>query len=75
MLTAANGDEVHSTYTGSMAIPVPGQVITTTMDFVVTGGTGRFAGASGHGQATVVVTPQASGPSPMHFAMNAMIVY
>jgi hypothetical protein len=51
--TAANGDKIFTTYTGSAPYPEPGT------DFVVgvthntvTGGTGRFEGATGHLEVT-----------------------
>jgi hypothetical protein len=49
VLTAANGDEVHATYTGK-AGDFPAQVgglITVTGTIVISGGTGRFENASG----------------------------
>jgi hypothetical protein len=46
---AANGDELRATYTGTV-LPfelVPGAIITVDIDLVITGGTGRFEGATG----------------------------
>lgn len=48
VLTAANGDEVHATYTGSCAgTGVIGELITCSGNILVSGGTGRFENASG----------------------------
>ena len=58
-LTAANGDELHMTYTGTCSappFPPVGEVITCSTDNVVVGGTGRFAGATGAMQITAHVT-------------------
>jgi hypothetical protein len=52
-LVAANGDEIWMTYSiQDMVSPVPGvpSVIGGAVDVVITGGTGRFAHASGTGQ-------------------------
>lgn len=49
-LVAANGDEVHIQYVGMGAPFEPGQVLELPpCDFEIVGGTGRFAGAEGHG--------------------------
>ena len=50
VLTAANGDEIHLTYTGSCPgeIPAVGDSFTCSGHAVVTGGTGRFLEATGH---------------------------
>ena len=48
VLTAANGDKVNATYTGSCAgSGVIGEPVTCTGSATVTGGTGRFEGATG----------------------------
>jgi len=44
VLTAANGDSVTGTYTGHAQ---PGPLISITEETTITGGTGRFAGATG----------------------------
>ena len=50
VLTAANGDEIHLTYTGSCLgeIPAVGDSFTCSGHALVTGGTGRFDQATGH---------------------------
>lgn len=50
VLTAANGDQIHLTYTGSCPgeIPAVGDSFTCSGHAVVTGGTGRFLEATGH---------------------------
>jgi hypothetical protein len=56
VLVAANGDEVEAEYWGEcppyMELPI-GEVLTCTMDFEITGGSGRFAGAHGSGTGSV----------------------
>ncbi len=55
-LVAANGDEVWITYTGYAPLPGPDtKVIVVEIDFTITGGTGRFAAASGGGDMTAYV--------------------
>jgi hypothetical protein len=47
-LTAANGDALYMTYTGSAPFPAPGtEVIVGTTTATITGGTGRFEDATG----------------------------
>jgi hypothetical protein len=48
VFTAANGDQLFASYSGSMT-PQPGRPHTLTGNFIFTGGTGRFAGAVGGG--------------------------
>lgn len=56
-LVAANGDEVHGTYEGAAAYdPERTDVVHGTATFVVSGGTGRFAGATGSITATFLET-------------------
>lgn len=58
-LVAANGDELHMTYSGTCtAPPFPpvGEVLTCSTDNVIVGGTGRFADATGEAQVTAYVT-------------------
>lgn len=50
VLIAADGDRVFGTYVGTMVLPPEmsvGDIITGTIQLTVTGGTGRFEGASG----------------------------
>lgn len=58
-LVAANGDEVHATYSG-MCVPFPlppvGETITCNTPNLIVGGTGRFADATGETQMTALVT-------------------
>ena len=53
VLTAANGDEIHGTFTGQ-ARSVPGESHVLA-DFVFTGGTGRFERATGEAEMTAVL--------------------
>ncbi|HSC90185.1 MAG TPA: hypothetical protein VLB86_00875 [Gaiellaceae bacterium] len=54
---AANGDEVHMTYSGTCGpLPPVGGTITCTVENVIVGGTGRFANATGEADVTGHVT-------------------
>jgi len=58
-LVAANGDEVHMTYTGTCGpfpFPPVGETITCNSENVIVGGTGRFANATGEAHVTALVT-------------------
>lgn len=54
-LTAANGDALYIAHVGTSAPAAPGQVAFTAQ-LTITGGTGRFAGATGSAQATGLAT-------------------
>ena len=55
-LIAANGDKVYLDYAGVNGPPDPVTLILISeVDYVITGGTGRFAGASGSGDMTAYV--------------------
>lgn len=75
VLRAASGDEVHGTYSGSMFPPTGPGRIETTATYVVTGGTGRFADASGQAEGAIVVTITQPGLAAIHFAVKGSIVY
>jgi hypothetical protein len=47
VFTAANGDEIFTSFTGSSTPPDPNGKVYITNTHTVTGGTGRFAGATG----------------------------
>ncbi|GAA4437106.1 hypothetical protein GCM10023188_30940 [Pontibacter saemangeumensis] len=47
VITAANGDELHSSFTGT-AVPQQDGRLLVTVNHTITGGTGRFYDASGH---------------------------
>lgn len=54
--TAANGDEILATYTGTAPFPGPGaEVIEGTSHATIVGGTGRFEGAEGHVDMTITL--------------------
>jgi hypothetical protein len=76
-LVAANGDELHMTYTGSCnpAAPPVGGTTTCIADEVVTGGTGRFAGATGASQVTAVVTNPGVPPFPITWTRVGTLSY
>jgi len=59
-LTAANGDAVFLTNSGQDCFDETGHIVGNAT-FTVTGGTGRFAGASGTGTTQVVATPNQTG--------------
>ena len=55
-LVAANGDEVYISYTGVNGPPDPVTwILISDVDFVITGGSGRFEGATGGGDMTAFV--------------------
>ena len=69
LFVAANGDELWTTYTGQVLAPPPDIVILA--EYIVTGGTGRFEGASGTIMAMVYVTlvgMEVPNPIEMDFA-------
>ena len=59
-LTAANGDQLFITNSGQDCFDSTGHIVGNAI-FTVTGGTGRFAGASGTGTTQVVATPDQTG--------------
>lgn len=56
VMVAANGDELHWSYGGGGPLPDANGNTPITGTFVITGGTGRFAGASGGGIAKGVAS-------------------
>ena len=60
--TAANGDELHLTHTGSSSLVAPGMV-GFTAQMTIVGGTGRFAGATGSARGTGVANLAARSTS------------
>ena len=59
-LTAANGDHLFLTNVGEDCFDDTGHIVGSAT-FTVTGGTGRFAGATGTGTTQVVATPDQTG--------------
>ena len=59
-LTAANGDQVFLTNAGQDCFDSTGRIVGAAV-FTITGGTGRFAGATGSGSTQVVATPDQTG--------------
>jgi hypothetical protein len=47
VFTAANGDQLFTTFSGTATFPGPNGIVTASGTDTVTGGTGRFVGASG----------------------------
>lgn len=60
--TAANGDEVHLTHTGTSGLIAPGMV-GFVAQMTIVGGTGRFAGATGSARGTGVANLAARSTS------------
>ena len=79
VLTAANGDQVFLDYSGPCTpFPPPTPDITCDLAAEVTGGTGRFEGATGEADLTAhVIYPGTPGPGPWeaHFAWEGWISY
>ena len=56
VLTGANGDEIHASYSGNSTAPgAIGEPIHVTASVVIAGGTGRFANASGQAGLTASI--------------------
>jgi hypothetical protein len=55
VLVAANDDELYIEYTGTAREPGPDGIITVDVLYTITGGSGRFVGASGGGDMIVAV--------------------
>jgi hypothetical protein len=60
IFTAANGDEVHATIEGQLT-PNPDGTVSGAIPAVITGGTGRFANATGTYTFNIVATPGPTG--------------
>lgn len=78
VLTAANGDEVHATYSGKATAPAQiGDEIHVTGTAVFAGGTGRFVHASGTGDVTATLTFEGFGdPSwPIRWECTGSLSY
>ena len=60
LFTAANGDRLFATISGQFQ-PTPEGNLEATLSGVITGGTGRFAGATGSYDFHIVATPVAPG--------------
>ncbi len=56
IITAANGDEIHATHSGTVHFLSNGMA-QVTAEFTITGGTGRFAGATGSFEAQSLTNP------------------
>jgi hypothetical protein len=70
-ITAANGDEVTFDYVGLLN-PVTGEGIGT---FIITGGTGRFAGATGGGTFDAFIDLSFASEQPMTVTLDGQISY
>ncbi len=67
IITAANGDEIHATHSGSVHFLSNGMA-QVTAEFTIMGGTGRFAGATGSFEVL-------SLPNPGDYTLNGTISY
>ena len=74
-ITAANGDTLVLTYTGAgQLIPGASNLFTDTFHYTITGGTGRFAGASGSGVISSTDLPGGKGNQvPFVFDLDGVI--
>ncbi len=76
VLTAANGDELHGTFTGqSESSGVVGTVFHTTFTMVFNGGTGRFENATGTAEVSGVLTHAESFPWPGRWEWTGTVRY
>lgn len=73
VLTAANGDELHGTFTGTSR-PAGSQTLVTA-DFTFKGGTGRFENATGSAAMTAVLNTAAGSPYPGRWEWTGTIRY
>ena len=60
ILTAANGDTLVA-YCAGFPLPQPDGTVAGTLDCTITGGTGRFAGATGSYDFSLVASPRTDG--------------
>jgi hypothetical protein len=76
-LVAANGDELHMTYTGTCNPPIPplGGITTCIAENVIVGGTGRFVNATGEAQVTGLVTNTGAPPFPITWTWVGTLSY
>jgi hypothetical protein len=74
---AANGDKLETTYTATVEPfePVEGAIMTGPGDTVITGGTGRFADASGEFVVTMRGILHFTAPMELTFAWDDEIAY
>ncbi len=76
-LVAANGDELHTVYDGEQTTAVFSNPTLGTAEYVFSGGTGRFADASGWAHAEIYVEVPADGadPWPIRLVLEGQITY
>ena len=76
VLTAADGDELHGTFTGQSTMPGGvGSEVHVSGTFVFQGGTGRFESATGRAEMTGVITQAATFPWPGRWEWEGTIRY
>lgn len=76
ILTAANGDKLHGTFTGQSTVPGGvGTEVHVSGTFVFRGGTGRFEDATGTAEMTGVITQAATFPWPGRWEWKGTIRY
>ncbi len=74
-IRAANGDLLYGDYVGSVNVNVACTALTElSLDMVITGGTGRFDGASGNATITGTQIPSACASDPNALSLTASLV-
>ena len=73
VITAANGDEVHATITGNATLTPTGATLAGSAEF--TGGTGRFANASGNAAQSAVVTSTGPLTASASYQLDGRLLY
>jgi hypothetical protein len=76
VLTAANGDEIRATYSGSCAeLPNPGEPFTCSGNAAFSQGTGRFANAGGTAEWSAIVVFEADFTWPIQWEWEGSVRY
>ena len=73
VITAANGDEVHATITGNATLTPTGAILAGAA--AITGGTGRFANASGNPAQSAVVTSTGPLTATASYHLDGRLLY
>ncbi len=74
-LTAANGDELHATYSGEVGIVELPKLYLLTFDFEFNGGTGRFANATGSAEVFGITTIVPVPDDPLYFVGESTFTF
>jgi len=73
VITAANGDEMHATITGKGTLTATGAILAGLA--TITGGTGRFANASGQSAQSAVVTATGPATATASYHLDGRLAY